>query len=58
VTPLPEGPLEVAHVGILLWVDLGIRKENRQVTIESISERQVQGTCETVLDVELHNDRR
>ena len=58
MTPLPEGPLEVAHVGILLWVDLGIRKENRQVTIESISERQVQGTCETVLDVELHNDRR
>jgi hypothetical protein len=54
MTPLPEGLLKVAHVGILFWVDLGIRKENRQVTIKSVSERHVRGYMKPALDVELH----
>lgn len=52
---MPKGPLEIAHVGILFWIDLGIGEQNRQVTAKIVSQKHLR-IRDNVLDVELHDD--
>lgn len=58
MTPSVEGPLEVAHVGILLWIDLRVREEHWEITRESAGSWHVEFQAANVLDEELHDGRR
>ena len=42
-----KGPLEIAHVGILLGIDLRIGEENRQVTVKVVSKDGLQQSART-----------